>query len=1175
MKNRLTCGMRILPGGKSRTGIACVLLSFLAILHISYRTSAATGDESIVWSIGRPDGSSIEFADDQRDKTTFIIGQDNPKNDFPARQIGSINVDADIPSQERPYTVVFDLPQNADRAYQLVVDYIFQVAAPGEIRVEVNGRKGIFPIVPQLKENIDSDEGNVMLLAKQRLVVPLEASWIRAKENRITFVPLGIGEVRYDALSLRRGSGNGLSNKTAPRLEPTVLFRKTPNGLNEVCRLFVPFSKRFNRGSVAATVGHEMAARELLNPGYDFGVLTETIDIPAPARPVKATIKVALDGKSQSVTQDFVPARQWKLYVCPKVHNDLGYTQIQPSVDELDTRNTDTVLDILAKYPFYKFNFETAWLVDNYLQSRPPEYRDRLFKQARQGRAGINAFYFHLLTGLCSGEELYRSLYFAYRLHKEHGANFNSACLTDVPSETWFLPSLLADVGIRAYSNASNQTRAPILMLTGLGENSPFYWEGMNGERVMTWLARNYWQLRRLVGGDIDPLASNYDYLRAAVPQFLLRYMREDYPSDAVMVYGAYTDNAVVPETDDGDLVKRWNQEYEFPKLIVATDDEYFAYVEKNFADRLPVFRGDGGAYWEDGAGSTARATTLNQQAKQVLPQAEAIAAFAALFDPRNLYPAEKFRAVWNDALFYDEHTWGAHSSIRQPDREFVTRQWEIKKSYAERAHVDARRLLSRSLYSLFQEMAVDSDTIFAVNLQPWARTEPLEVEIDKGSYLVDLAENKPVKLDVVFDKDGWQKVRFIAEDVPATGYRGYALRGSDSPRVAPQTGEAGSGAVIENQYYRLEADSRTGAIKSLYDKTANKELVDQRAPYGLNEFLYVSGGSDSLIIDNIYGRPPADLTIDSATSARVTENVRTPVGQRLVVEARGKNTPRIRSEYNLYENLRRLDILNTLSKEEVREKEAVYFAFPFATEKPGLEYQIQNGWVRLNDDLLPGACLEWFTTQNLVHVRDSSFSIAWATPDAPLITLTDINRGKWPTHLEIKNGHVFSYVMNNYWFTNYKATQGGDLSFRYYITSANTLSREDLSRFDAGTRTPVIAYPLLSSFAAPVTREGRPLSAAQGSLMTVGAPNLEFVTFKQAEDGDGYILRLKEVAGRAGETEVSFPLLRIDKAYLCNGVEAVQHELSSTRTSVKVPYNANRYITVRLKAAGAVRSSK
>jgi hypothetical protein len=1172
MKNQLTRRMRNFVGDAHRTAIVLVLLAFLAVIHTSSQTSVAAGDESVVWSIGHADGSSIEFAPGQRDKTTFTIGRSTPEKDFPARQSGSISLDASVPSGGKPYTVVFDFEKEAKQNYELVVDFIFQVAAPGEIKVEVNDRKGIFPLLPQPKENIDSDEGNTMLLAKQRLVVPIEASWLKIKDNRITLVPLGVGEVSYDALSLRKGGVDRVSSTVGLRLEPTIFFRKAKEGLNEVCRLFVPFSRRFARGSATVTVGQQRVTTRISDPGYDFGVLTNTVEVPVAAQPGKATVKVTLDGRTQAATQDCTPARQWKLYVCPKVHNDLGYTDLQPQIDELDTRNTDIVLDLFAKYPFYKFNFETAWLAENYLDSRPAEFRDRFLDQLRQGRSALNAFYFHLLTGLCSGEELYRSLYFAYRLHKEHGSNFDSACLSDVPSSTWFLPSLLTDVGIRAFSNASNQTRAPVLHSTRLNEDSPFYWEGLNGERLLMWYSRSYLQLKLLVSPGSRAPVSSYEYMRAAVPQFLLRYMRTDYPSDAVMIYGAYTDNAVIPAKGEGDLIERWNQEYEFPKLIVATDAEYFAHVEKHFADHLPVHRGDAGAYWEDGAGSTSHATKLNQQAKQILPEAETIASFAALFDPRNLYPAEKFRAGWKNVLFYDEHTWGAHTSIDQPDRQFVTRQWEIKESYAIRANLDARNLLSRSLYRLFQEMAVDSDTIFAVNLQPWARTGPLEVEIDEGRQLVDLSDNKPVKMDTVFEGDGWRKVRFMADNVPAMGYKGYALRRLDSPRDPAQAEQVGPRATIENQYYRLEVDMRTGGLKSLFDKTAGKELVDRGASYTLNQFLYVSGGADTLIIDNIYGRPSADLKIDSPTSARIVESVRTPLGQRLVVETHAKNTPKIRSEYRLYEGLRRVEILNTLHKQEVRDQEAAYFAFPFATQKPGLEYQIQNGWVRPNDDQLPGACREWFTTQNLVHVKDDLFSIAWATPDAPLMTLTDINRGKWLKHLEIKNGHVFSYVMNNYWMTNYKAAQGGDFSFRYYITSGKGLTREGLSRFDAETRTPVFAYPLLSTPTVQVTGQGKPLNPTQGSLMMVQAPNLEFVTFKLAEDGDGYILRLKEVAGRSGETEVSFPLLRIAEAYLCNGVEAVQHKLPATQTSVKVPYNANRYITVRLKAAGAVR---
>jgi alpha-mannosidase len=128
----------------------------------------------------------------------------------------------------------------------------------------------------------------------------------------------------------------------------------------------------------------------------------------------------------------------------------------------------------------------------------------------------------NLLTGLCTGEELYRAIYFAYRMHKEHGSNFSFASLTDAPSHTWFLPSLLTDVGIKVFANGSNQTRAPILQFSNLNEDSPFYWEGMNGERIMMWYSRSYAQFRRLTAPTFTSRVSSYEYLQRAVPQFLL-----------------------------------------------------------------------------------------------------------------------------------------------------------------------------------------------------------------------------------------------------------------------------------------------------------------------------------------------------------------------------------------------------------------------------------------------------------------------------------------------------------------------------------------------------------------------------------------------------------------------------------------------------------------------------
>jgi alpha-mannosidase len=1134
-------------------------MAIVCTLALANAPIAAALESDVIWSLGEPNGLSIEFAPGSRDHLSFTVGTNVASRDFAGNHGGSLGFDGK--QAEKPYTITFDLDQAPQGNYTLELDLIFRSGAPGQLKIKLNEQLGIFPLRPMAKKSSDGEEGNAMLLAKQSVHVPIEATRLKPKGNQITLVPLGIGSFSYDAVTLRRAAP---TKNESLRLEPTIYFRKNGSKLMEVCDLIAPFQKRFDKAVATVRLGNRSFSKSFTNAVYDFGVWRESIEIPASLCAGQATVELDRDGQSQQVSQDLKPAKQWKVFICPKVHNDVGYTDLQPHVNELDNRNTDTVLDILARYPFYKFNFETSWLVENYLDCRTSKYREQFFKYAGQKRATINAFYLNLMTGVCSGEELYRAMYLTHRLHRERGSNFDFACLTDAPSHSWFLPTLLSDAGIKAFSNGSNQSRAPILHHSELNEDSPFYWEGMNGERILMWYARSYVQLKRLTGPDWSGETSNLDYLKSSVPQFLCRYLRDDYATDAVMIYGAYVDNAAVPHTAEAPVIEQWNKEFEFPKLIVASDGDYFNYIAKNFTGDLPVYRGDCGAYWEDGVASSAQATALNRRTQQLLPIAETSAALASLFEPRNRYPAEDFADAWKNVMFYDEHTWGAHNSIAQPDRQFVTRQWEIKESYATRANLDARNLLARGNNRLCQQIAVDGSAIIAFNWQNWPRSAPLEVEIDSGQQLVDLASNKPVPMDVIEDKDGYRKVRFLAQDVPPMGYRGYAIRGLNA--AAHKTNEPISGPTIENEFYRLTVDTETAGLKSLFDKTANRELLDSAAPYKLNEYLYVSGGEGSLILNHTFGSAPAQLTIHRPEKAEIVERVKTPLGQRIVVVTKGMNTPKIRSEYLLYDKLKRVDIVNTIEKLETRAKEAVYFAFPFAARQPGIEYQIQNGWVRPNEDQLPGACREWFTPQNLVHVRDGNFSVAWSTADAPLATFTDINRGKWLSHLPIRNGHVYSYIMNNYWFTNYRAQQGGTFIFHYSITSGTDLGREQLARFDADTRSPVSVYPFLSTFSMNIAQADRPFPASSASFLTLEAANLQMVTFKAAEDQDGYILRLRETAGRTGEAKIKFPALRVQAAQLCNGVEENQQKLAVANNGVTVPFKPNQFITVRLK---------
>ncbi len=85
---------------------------------------------------------------------------------------------------------------------------------------------------------------------------------------------------------------------------------------------------------------------------------------------------------------------------------------------------------------------------------------------------------------------------------------------------------------------------------------------------------------------------------------------------------------------------------------------------EQRYGDKMPEFRGDFTPYWEDGAGSSARETALNRDSAERLVQAETL--FAMLRPAK--YPAERFYDAWRNVMLYDEHTWGAHDSITDPD---------------------------------------------------------------------------------------------------------------------------------------------------------------------------------------------------------------------------------------------------------------------------------------------------------------------------------------------------------------------------------------------------------------------------------------------------------------------------------------------------------------------------
>lgn len=1105
---------------------------------------AQSPDADAYWRIGITDGLSDEFAAGAAQTVDYQIGNSTA---------GEWHSDQSATANPSVYRIYFALPQLPAFPPVLDLEIYFLTEPPEGLEIQVNGRRGYYRIVPAYAQDVDSRQAQEAMHTRQSLRIPLPLDALHTGENQVALSPTGgEGSLHYDSLALLRSQA--AVPDVSVSVEPTVFFRRTPAGMREVTYIVVRHQHPLPAISAALGIAASGLFTATAPPDpYDFGEQVLTMDASAILAPY--SLDISSGGRTLiHTTGEFRPERHWQIFAALRIHNDVGFTDLQPNIQELDARNGDRVIDIAAHFPSFKFNFEDGWLVDNYLHSRTPARGRQLLKLAAEDRVSVNALYLNLLTGLCTGEELYRALYFSKGLERTAGVPVRSASLTDVPTPSWFIPSLLRDSGIAYFASGGNQSRSLLLAHSRLNENSPFYWEGADGRRVLAWFARNYRQFNRLAGE-----RPTIPRMVRTVPQFLARYRRADYPVDAVMLYGLYGDNADI-RSGDAAFFDQWNNTYAFPKIVPATDADYFDYISAHYRDRLPVYRGDAGSAWEDGAGSTAAETAINRDTQRLLPTAEAAAALATAFSPDEVYPAAEFRDAWKNMLFSDEHSWGARDSRTQPGRELVRRQWEIKRGYVTRAHAAAEDLLTRSLNRLVQNISVTGPTLFVFNFAAVPRSDVVEIELGPDQKLVDLATAKLVAADVLDAAPGFRRIRFLAEKVPALGYKAYAVRNSAAVPVHQSPSDSWQ---VESRYYRVEFDRASGAIRQIHDKELNRDLVDSAAAHKLNELLYVTGGEGTRVLRDTE-KTPARLAINGQSGAVVATKSHTPLGERIRIRARS-GIAQVETEVTVYNDLKRIDILNRVHKDEVKDREAVYFAFPFHVAHPELSYEIQNVWVRPNADQLPGAPGDWFATQNGVCARGDGIAIAWTTTDAPLITFTDIDRGRWQPTRTFDNAHIYSWVMNNYWSVNYKASQGGDYRFRYFITSARDLAPAALSDFSASTRSPLIGYDYYDTGHVTVTAAQKRMPAGQGSFFTLSGCEVELSALKQAEDGNGLMIRFHNPNAADSTCHLVSPIFLRQSAWRTDGVETSLSALPVTGNAVAILLKPHQFTAVRL----------
>ena len=98
----------------------------------------------------------------------------------------------------------------------------------------------------------------------------------------------------------------------------------------------------------------------------------------------------------------------------------------------------------------------------------------------------------------------------------------------------------------------------------------------------------------------------------------------------------------------------------------------------------------------------------------------------------------------------------------------------------------------------------------------------------------------------------------------------------------------------MENEFYRVTLDPKTGALKSIFDKETGRELVDAESEYGMGEVIYVSGGEGTYAVHSNLGLPAPKFTYHRQKRNGLKQ-INGPVFGELTSEARRRNSRRSR----------------------------------------------------------------------------------------------------------------------------------------------------------------------------------------------------------------------------------------------------------------------------------------
>ena len=836
-------------------------------------------------------------------------------------------------------------------------------------------------------------------------------------------------------------------------------------------------------------------------------VLNDTINLLDLRQPYSQEFYASLRRAQAHITRElYEKMGGWDQVVATCIghtHIDVAWWWTVAQTREKVVRSFATVLKLMEEYPNYKF-MSSQPVLYYFLKQRYPELYEKIKQRVAEGRWETEGgMWLEADCNLTSGESLVRQFLYGKRFFREEfGQDSKILWLPDVFGYSGALPQIMKKSGVDYFMT----TKLAWNQINRI-PNDTFLWRGIDGSEVLTHLITT-------LGVGQNPKESFFTTYNGILhPDAIMggweRYQNKEINNDILISYG-YGDGGGGPTRQMLETSQRMEQGIRgIPKVRQETARTYFDQLNRRVKDNRRLETWEGEFYFEYHRGtytSMARNKRGNRKSELAMMDLETLGVLSGD------YPAQADTRLWRDVILLNQfHDILPGSSIAEV--------YDVTKQ----EYAALEQEVSGLIQARLEALAGAGDGVTVFNTLGFARSDVVRLGQLSAQALEDGAGRRyPVQQTAA------GAVAYL-ENLPAKGY--VTLRRAEGQAPSPFLRR--DDFHLETPYYSVTLDSK-GRFASLLDKEHDRELMK---PGTLGNLLRVYEDKpiyyDNWDIDRYYTEKHYD--VEDLHSLAWTEDG--PVQTTLEL-CYGFCGCTLRQRIHFYANTRRIDFETVVDWKLHQHLLKAEFPLDIHTDEATFDVQFGNVTRKVHANTSWDKARFESCGQKWMDYSEGHYGVSLLNDCKyghsvleGVVALTLIKSGVEPNPNADVETHRFTYALYPHGET---WKQAGTVQESYKLNQP--------------------AYVL------PAGTPGKTYSYA-----AVDKSNVILETVKQAEDGQGTILRLYECENARTKFTLTVPPTTT-QACITNLLEEPQQPLTVTNGQIPCTIHPYEILTIRIE---------